>query len=172
MEAGKYKKKCSTMTKIRTEMKVFLWLADFLFFLRKIFGNEMFLAWSKQLENEGMGTRIGVSSWKEAMQKINCTFKTVIRRFIHTYDNTCVTTSVVDVTIYFPLPTPLIRWFPLFLRKIFGNKMFLAWSKQLENEGMGSRIGVSSFFISQSSIMVEYPWKLANTNKNVAPWQK
>ena len=28
--------------------------------------------------------------------------------------------------------------------------MFLAWSKQLENEGMGSRIGVSSFFISQS----------------------
>jgi len=20
--------------------------------------------------------------------------------------------------------------------------------------------------------MVEYPWKLANTNKNVAPWQK
>jgi hypothetical protein len=48
----------------------------------------MFLAWSKQLENEGMGTRIGVS---------------VIRRFIHTYDNTCVTTSVVDVTIYFPL---------------------------------------------------------------------
>jgi hypothetical protein len=34
-----------------------------------------------------------------------------------------------------------------FLRKIFGNKMFLAWSEQLENEGMGSRIGVSSFFI-------------------------
>ena len=34
--------------------------------------------------------------------------------------------------------------------------MFLAWSKQLENEGMGSRIGVSSFFISQSlsSILV------------------
>ena len=26
--------------------------------------------------------------------------------------------------------------------------MFLAWSKQLENEGMGSRIGVSSFFMS------------------------
>jgi hypothetical protein len=46
---------------------------------------------------------------------------------------------------------PLISWFPLFfLRKIFGNKMFQAWSKQLENEGMGTRIGVSSFFISQS----------------------
>jgi hypothetical protein len=44
-------------------MKVFLWSADFLFFLRKIFGNKMFLAWSKQLENEGMGTRIGVSSF-------------------------------------------------------------------------------------------------------------
>ena len=28
--------------------------------------------------------------------------------------------------------------------------MFQAWSKQLENEGMGTRIGVSSFFISQS----------------------
>jgi hypothetical protein len=28
--------------------------------------------------------------------------------------------------------------------------MFLAWSKQLENEGMGTRVGVSSFFISQS----------------------
>jgi len=39
------------------------------------------------------------------MQKINRTFKTLRRRFIHTYDNTCVTTSVVDVTIYFPLPT-------------------------------------------------------------------
>ena len=44
-------------------MKVFLWSANFLFFLRKIFGNKMFLAWSKQLENEGMGTRIGVSSF-------------------------------------------------------------------------------------------------------------
>jgi len=39
------------------------------------------------------------------MQKINRTFKTLRRRFIHTYDNTCVTTGVVDVTIYFPLPT-------------------------------------------------------------------
>ena len=28
--------------------------------------------------------------------------------------------------------------------------MFLAWSKQLENEGMGTRIGVSSSFICQS----------------------
>ena len=28
--------------------------------------------------------------------------------------------------------------------------MFQAWSKQLENEGMGTRIGISSFFISQS----------------------
>ena len=28
--------------------------------------------------------------------------------------------------------------------------MFLAWSKQLENEGMGSRMGVLFFFISQS----------------------
>jgi hypothetical protein len=45
---------------------------------------------------------------------------------------------------------PLISDFLFFLRKIFGNKMFLAWSKQLENEGMGTRIGVSSFFISQS----------------------
>ena len=34
------------------------------------------------------------------MQKINRTYKTLRRRFIHTYDNTCVTTSVVDVTIY------------------------------------------------------------------------
>jgi hypothetical protein len=33
------------------------------------------------------------------MQKINRTFKTLRRRFIHTYDNTCVTTGVVDVTI-------------------------------------------------------------------------
>ena len=33
-----------------------------------------------------------------------------------------------------------------FLRKIFGNEMFQDWSKQLENEGMGTSIGVSSFF--------------------------
>ena len=44
-------------------MKVFLWSADFLFFLRKIFGNKLFQAWSKQLENEDMDTRIGVSSF-------------------------------------------------------------------------------------------------------------
>jgi len=35
------------------------------------------------------------------MLKINRTFKTFRTRFIHTYDNTCVTTSVVDVTFHF-----------------------------------------------------------------------
>jgi len=45
------------------------------------------------------------------MQKINRTFKTFRTRFIHTYDSTCVTTSVVDVTntFHFQLCTKNVR---------------------------------------------------------------
>jgi hypothetical protein len=35
---------------------------------------------------------------------------------------------------------------PLFFSKIFGNKMWQTWSKQLENEGIWAQEGVSSFF--------------------------
>jgi hypothetical protein len=55
--------------------------------------------WSSQkFQDEQINEKFGVAF-------SDGTFKTLRRRFIHTYDNTCVTTSVVDVTIYFPLPT-------------------------------------------------------------------
>jgi len=56
-------------------MNVSLWSADFLFSLRKIFWNKMFQAWSKQLENEGMGTRIGVSSFSSVNIHVQSTLQ-------------------------------------------------------------------------------------------------